>query len=126
MSKYFALLLTLTFLVVAAMPVIAADEGSSAPAQAPMTKHVKMTKSMLVVGTIQSIDTVKNEIVIKDKKGMDKTISVDPAEIGELKTNDRVKITLKEGTMNVAANVTVIKMKKMAPPMTPPAAPEVK
>jgi hypothetical protein len=141
MSKLFAALLTVSFLVGVSIPAIAEEMGTPAtpatpaveqqqgqpatpaipaePAKPPMMKHVKMMKSKMLSGTIASVDTLKNEIVLKEKSGMEKTIAIDPAEIGSLKANDRVMIVLKEGTMNVAANVKVLPMKKITPPKMP-------
>jgi hypothetical protein len=68
----------------------------------------------VVRGKIVSIDTVKNEIVVKEPKtGADTTISVDPEVISSLKTDENVKVTLKAGT-NVADKVKEVVKSKSA------------
>lgn len=75
---------------------------------APATTAKKAEANTEIVrGKITSIDTTKNEIVIKEKSGTDKTISVDPAIISTLKVDENVKVTLKAGT-NVAEKVKEI------------------
>ena len=52
-----------------------------------------------VQGPIESIDAVKNEIVVKDSaSGTDKTVAVHPKIISTLKEGLVVKISLKPGT----------------------------
>ncbi len=69
-------------------------------------------KAEVVKGEIVSIDTAKNEVVIKDKMtNADKTIVVDPKEIATLKQGEQVKAILKTGT-NTAEKIKVIPAKK--------------
>lgn len=138
MSKRFAALFMFTLLVLASLTAIAADSSSQTPGMAPMkpaappapstqavqstvpaTKHVKMSRNMTLKGTIQSIDSEKHEMVIKDTNGMERTIWIDPAQIGGLKATDKVKITLKEGATNAASSVRVLKMQQMSTPSVP-------
>jgi hypothetical protein len=79
-------------------------------AQTPKTAGAKEGKPSVDVikGTITSIDTAKNEIVVKESKtGAEKTIVVDPTIIAPLKVKDKVRVTLKSGS-NVAEKVKVI------------------
>jgi hypothetical protein len=62
----------------------------------------------VIKGKIISIDTARNEIVLKENKtGTEKTISVAPAVISSLKVGEEVKVTLKAGS-NVAEKVKEI------------------
>lgn len=70
-------------------------------------------KTEVIRGKIISIDASKNEIVVRDKAGIEKTIVVDAKTITNLKTDDQVKVTLKEGS-NVALGVRKI-FKRMTP-----------
>jgi len=67
-------------------------------------RKVKSTTEVFK-GTIVSIDPVKNEITVRDNKtGAEKNITVDPKNIGALKVDENVKVTLRAGT-NVAERV---------------------
>ena len=69
-------------------------------------------KPEVVKGEIVSIDTAKNEVVIKNAKAnTEKTVVVDPKEIATLKKGDHVKAILKEGT-NTAEKIKVYPTKK--------------
>jgi predicted dinucleotide-binding enzyme len=69
-------------------------------------------KAEVVKGEIVSIDTAKNEVVVKDAKAnAEKTIVVDPKEITNLKKGEKVKAILKEGT-NTAEKIKVYPTKK--------------
>ena len=75
-------------------------------------KEAAKAKAEVVKGEIVSIDTAKNEVVIKDEKtNTDKTIVVDPKEIATLKQGEQVKAILKTGT-NTAEKIKVIPAKK--------------
>jgi len=81
--------------------------------QATGAKKAKVSTEV-IRGKIISIDTVKNEIVVKENKtGTEKTIAVDPTVISSLKTDENVKVTLKAGS-NVAEKVKEI-IKPVAP-----------
>jgi hypothetical protein len=69
-------------------------------------------KETHVIGKIVKIDTVKNEIVLKEKKG-EMTIVVKPEvyDIKKLKKGEMVKIELNAGT-NMADSIKVMKAKK--------------
>lgn len=69
-------------------------------------------KAEIVKGEIVSIDTAKNEIVIKDAKtDTEKAVMVSPKEIATLKKGDQVKAFLKEGT-NTVEKIRVYPAKK--------------
>lgn len=62
----------------------------------------------IIRGKIISIDTAKNEIVVKENKtDIEKTITVDPKVIASLKTNEAVKVTLNKGS-NIAVSLQKI------------------
>jgi predicted dinucleotide-binding enzyme len=62
----------------------------------------------IIRGKIISINTAKNEIVVKENKtGTEKTIVVDPTVISSLKVDEDVKVALKAGS-NVAEKVNKI------------------
>jgi len=87
--------------------------GFAQSSQATGTKKAGVATE-IVRGKITSIDTGKNEIVVKENKtGTEKTIAVDPALIPSLKTDENVKVTLKSGS-NVAEKVKEI-IKPVAP-----------
>ena len=78
--------------------------GFAKIAHAPSTKKAQV-KTEVIKGKIISIDTAKNEIVIKNNKtGTEKAIAVDPKVISSLKTDEEVKVTLKAGS-NIAEHV---------------------
>lgn len=57
------------------------------------------SKGDIIRGIIISVDTSKNEIVVKDlKTGAEKTVSVSPGDIAPLKKDAAVKIILEAGT----------------------------
>lgn len=83
-------------------------------AQKVQGKSAKKAESSIEVirGKIVSIDTTKNEVVIRNEKtGIEKTVSVSPTIISSLKTDEQAKVTLKSGT-NTAESVKKIVPKK--------------
>jgi len=88
---------------------------SSAKAAQPGKKSE--AKAEIVRGKIVSIDTTKNEIVVKNKDGVEKTIAVDAKVIASLKTDENVRIKVKEGT-NAAESIREI-VKTNTPAKTP-------
>jgi hypothetical protein len=91
----------------AAAPAAAAPAVKAEPVKADAAKAAA-PKAEVVKGKIESIDTAKNEIVVKGK-----TIVVKAEEIAKLKKGEMVKVTLAAGTMN-ADKVDVVKAKKAA------------
>ena len=68
----------------------------------------------IVRGTVVSVDTAKNAIVVKENKtGESKTIVVDASIIPTLKAGDHVKATLKAGS-NAAESVKIAVTNKKA------------
>ncbi len=63
---------------------------------------------MTIEGKILSIDTAKNQIVVKDKAGVEKTISVSAKEITGLKTGEEVKVSLNADS-NMASSIKKVK-----------------
>ncbi|MEN6472852.1 MAG: hypothetical protein ABFD81_02460 [Syntrophaceae bacterium] len=93
---------TMAFAADAAKPATAAKPALAATAAAPVTAttpatpaKVEKAKSAVVKGKIESIDTAKNEIVVKGK-----TIVVKAEELAKLKKGEMVKVTLAAGTNN--------------------------
>ena len=77
-----------------------------------LAAEASKVKKEVVKGEVISIDTAKNEVVIKDKKtNADKTVVVDPKEIANIKKGEKVKAILKEGT-NTAEKIKVYPAKK--------------
>lgn len=75
--------------------------------------HLKNPKPAMEViqGKIISVDSTKNEIVVKDNKtAQDRTFVVNRKVIPTLTLNEEVKVKIKEGS-NSAESVTVIKPK---------------
>jgi len=76
-------------------------------AQGSQTNDAKKTvvKTETIRGKIISVDLAKNTIVVKEPKaGAERTITVDPKVIVSLRVNEKVKVTVKEGS-NIAASV---------------------
>lgn len=70
-------------------------------AQASMAAGAKKSEvaTEIIKGKIISIDAVKNEIVVKEKKtDAEKVIMVDPKILSSLKVDGEVKVTLKAGS----------------------------
>ncbi|HTZ11018.1 MAG TPA: hypothetical protein VMD04_01375 [Candidatus Margulisiibacteriota bacterium] len=83
--------------------------NSAQAAQATSAKKSGMSAEV-VRGKIISIDTAKNEIVVKENKtGTEKTIAVDPKVISSLKAGEEVKARLKEGTNSAESIKQVVK-----------------
>ncbi len=121
MKKVISMIAVLALVCFTTM-VFAADAAKPAAAPAVKAEPVKADaakaaapKAEVVKGKIESIDTVKNEIVVKGK-----TIVVKAEEIAKLKKGENVKVTLAAGTMN-ADKVVVVKAKKAAKPAAKPA-----
>jgi len=87
----------------AAKPALAATPAT--PATPAQPAKVEKAKPEIIKGTIESIDTAKNEITVKGK-----TIVVKPEELAMLKKGETVKVTLAPGTNN-AEKITVEKAK---------------
>jgi len=68
------------------------------------------SKAEVFKGKIVSIDSGKNEVVVKAHKAGERTIVVDPTVISSLKVDEEVKITLKPGS-NIAETVVKIAQK---------------
>ncbi|MCX5785065.1 MAG: hypothetical protein NTX59_05205 [Elusimicrobia bacterium] len=89
----------------------------AAPAAAPkveapkavkpaVRKHVPAPKAEIMMGEITAVDTVKNEITVKDKKtAVEKTIGVDVKKIAGFKVGEEVKVK----TQGDKTDVKVIK-----------------
>ena len=89
----------------------AAEKATVEKAAPEKTATPEAAKTEVFTGKIASIDTTKNEIVVKDEKAkVEKTIAVDAKEIGKLKVGKTVKVVLKVGT-NTAEKITVVKAK---------------
>jgi len=103
-------ILTALFLVCALTVLSSAQTAQATGSKKPVAS------SEVVRGKIISIDTVKNEIVVKENKtGTEKTIAVDPKVISTLKIEENVKVTLKSGT-NVAEKIKeIVKSTSSAP-----------
>ncbi|MDD5195872.1 MAG: hypothetical protein PHQ96_09415 [Candidatus Omnitrophica bacterium] len=72
-------------------------------------------KHQYVKGKILSIDTAKNEIVIKKRNDTKVTIGVDPKIISALNKDEEVRITLKAGSENTAEHIE--KITRVIPPV---------
>ena len=97
--KKITIILFVLFLI-CSMAVVSFAQTS----QVAVAKKVKV-KTEVIIGKIISIDTVKNEVVIKENKtATEKTIVVDAKVISLLKTDEAVKVSLKEGT-NIALSI---------------------
>lgn len=92
--------------ILSALMLVCAMSALSFAQTAPTGKRSE-AKANILRGKITSIDTTKNEIVVKNKDGVEKTISVDAKAITTLKTDENVRIKVKEGT-NVAESIREI------------------
>ena len=105
MKRITAVLIAL--LLMCGMTILSFAQAS----QATGAKKVEVSTET-IRGKIISVDTAKNEIVVKENKtGTEKTIVVDSIIISSLKANEMVKVTLKSGS-NVAE-----KVKDITPPV---------
>lgn len=103
--KKISVILVALFLTCAISTVIFAQTSQKASAKK------STAKSEVVIGKIISIDTAKNEIVVKaDKSGMEKTISVNIKVISTLKADDQVKVRLQKDS-SIAVSVKKITKK---------------
>lgn len=84
--------------------------GMTIPVFAATAPHKKADAVIHVVhGTVVSVDTAKNEIMVKDAKtGQERTFAVSAKASAVLKAGEKVKVKVKEGS-NMAENVKVVK-----------------
>jgi len=81
---------------------------SSFAKAAPEKTEKTAVKGAMVKGEIQTIDTTKNVVVVKDQTtGKDMTITVAATDIGALKVGEKVRIKYNPDT-NVAESVKKI------------------
>lgn len=98
MRKIIVILVALCFL----LGMSALNFAQTGKAPSPQKTEVKTD---VIKGKIVSIDTAKNEIVVKiSKTGIEKNIVVDPKVISSLKAGEGVRVTLKAGS-NIAEHV---------------------
>jgi len=98
----------ITVILVALLLICAMSTLSFAQTSQGTGAKKAVVNTEIIRGKIISIDTAKNEIVVKENKtGTEKAISIDPKVIATLKIDDQVKVTLKEGS-NIAASVKKI------------------
>lgn len=105
MKKYLLAAVTLaafsgmSFAQPAAAPA-AAPAKSEKPAPKKEVKKVEVT-----TGEISAIDAVKNEITVKDAKGVMKTFTLEAAKLAGLTQGEKVKVSVKDGKVSVKAIV---------------------
>ncbi len=75
-------------------------------------KKAEAKKMDTVTGSITAIDTVKNEITVKDAKGLDKVLAVDAAKIATLKVGENVKIKVKDNKAEMIKTIKTHEAKK--------------
>ena len=87
----------------AAIPAAAPKMGAPKAAKpAVVKKHAP--KPEIIMGEITAVDTVKNEITVKDKKtAAEKTIGIDAKKIAGFKVGDEVKVTTRGDKTDVKA-----------------------
>lgn len=78
--------------------VVAAEAPKTEPAKKVAAKAEM--KAETIIGKIAKIDTAKNEIALKEKKG-EKTFVVKAEDIGKLKVGEKVKLEVEKGTNKV-------------------------
>jgi hypothetical protein len=87
-----------------AMP-LASSFAKNAPTK---TEKATVSKVQVVKGEIVTVNTAKNEVVIKDQAtGKDKTITVSSNDIGTLTVGEKVRVKFNPET-NVAESVKKI------------------
>ena len=98
----------ITVILVALLLMCAMSQLSFAQTSQGRGAKKAAVNTEVIRGKIISIDTAKNEIVVKENKtGTEKTITVDSKVIASLKVNEEVKVTLKEGS-SIATSVKEI------------------
>ncbi len=97
MKKYILAAITL-----AAFTGMSFAQAPATPAAAPAkaekhaAKHEKM-KVETFGGEISGIDAAKNEITVKNAKGVEKTFSVEAGKLAALSQGEKVRVTVKGG-----------------------------
>jgi len=95
----------ITIILVVLLLICAMSKLSFAQNSQTTSTKKAVVNTETIRGKITSIDTVKNEILVRESKtGIEKIIMVDPKVIASLKTDEDVKVTLKAGS-NVAEQV---------------------
>lgn len=98
----------ITVILVALLLICSMSTLSFAQTSPVKTAKKAKVSTEIIRGKIVSIDSAKNEIVIKDNKtGLEKSILVNAKEVGSLKVGEELKVTLKSGT-NIAESVKKI------------------
>ncbi len=84
----------------------AAPAAAPAKMEKPVAKKEVAKKTENFGGEISAIDTVKNEITVKNEKGVEKTFAVEAAKLAALAQGQKVKVTVaKDGKVTVKAIV---------------------
>jgi len=105
MKKYLLAVVTLAaFSGMSFAQTPAAPAAAAAPAK--MEKPAKPAKKAAVkpeitTGEISAIDAAKNEITVKDAKGVEKAFTLEAAKMTGLTQGQKVKVTVKDGKATV-------------------------
>ncbi len=81
-------------------PVPAAAK-TAAPVKA--AKPAAMKKAEVTIGEISAMDAAKNEITVKDSKGVEKTFTLEAGKMTGLTQGAKVKVMVKDGKTTVKA-----------------------
>ncbi len=94
--------------------ILAITAGLVVPSFAKDMKGSKAKANVEIIkGSIVSIDTQRNEIVVKDEKtNTDKTVVADPKMISTLKTGEMVKVKIKTGDNKAVEVIKVVSKHK--------------
>lgn len=94
----------LSFAQAPAATPAAAPKMEAPKAVKPAVIKKQAPKAEVMMGEITAVDTVKNEITVKDKKtAVEKTIGVDAKRIAGFKVGDEVKVTTRGDKTDVKA-----------------------
>ncbi len=106
MKRKILILSLLLFLV--SLPTLSFAKATKKAASPAVSNKVEVIK-----GSIVSIDSAKNELVVKDNKtGTDKTVAVDAKILASLKSGENVKVKFEPATGKAKSVKILAKSKK--------------
>jgi hypothetical protein len=106
MKKYILAAVTLAAFTGMSFAQTPAAAPAAAPAKtekpAPKKEAKKAAvKPEITTGEISAIDAAKNEITVKDAKGVEKAFTLEAAKMAGLTQGQKVKVTVKDGKVSV-------------------------
>ena len=106
MKKYLLAVVALAAFTGMSFAQDAAPAAAAAPVKTekPMKKAKKeVVKPEITTGEISAIDAAKNQITVKDTKGVEKSFTLEAAKMTGLTQGEKVKVMVKDGKTTVKA-----------------------